>query len=155
MTCAVYLGTFDPVTLGHLDIIRRASDVFQRVVVGAFSQVQSKNPHFSIETRLGFLEEACRSLQNVEIQAFSGLAVNFAKQVGATVLVRGLRTEADFVYEMQMAGVNRSLQAGIETIFFPTLHELSFISSSLVKEVAALGGDVSGFVPPCVWKAFV
>lgn len=154
MTCAVYLGTFDPVTLGHVDIICRASSVFQRVVVGAFSQAQNKQPYFSIEKRLGFLREACVSFQNVEIQHFSGLAIHFAKQVGATVLVRGLRTEADFVYEMQMAGVNRALQEGIETIFFPTQHEFSFISSSLVKEVATFGGDVSGFVPPCVWKSF-
>lgn len=154
MTCAVYLGTFDPVTLGHVDIIYRASKVFHRVVVGAFSQPKSKNPLFSIETRLAFLREACREFPRVEIHAFSGLAVNFAAQVGASVLVRGLRTEADFVYEMQMAGINRALEAGIETVFFPTQHELSFISSSLVKEVAALGGDVSGFVPACV-KGFI
>lgn len=154
MTCAVYLGTFDPITLGHVDIICRASQVFHRVVVGAFSQPQSKKPLFPIETRLAFLREACREFQHVEIQSFSGLAVNFARQVGATVLVRGLRTEADFVYEMQMAGINRALEAGIETVFFPTQHELSFISSSLVKEVASLGGDVSGFVPACV-KGFL
>ena len=91
----------------------------------------------------------------MEVQPFSGLAVHFATKVGATVLVRGLRTETDYVYEMQMAHVNRSLQPQVETIFFPTQHELSFISSSLVKEVAALGGDVKQFVLPNVWKALV
>src|SRR3990167_8801083 len=134
MTCAAYLGTFDPITLGHVDIINRASTVFTRVVVGAFSQPQNKKPFFSIEKRVAFLEETCRAFQNVEIHSFSGLAVNFATRIGATVLIRGVRTQADFVYEMQMSGLNRSLQSSIETVFFPTKPEFGFISSSLVKE---------------------
>lgn len=147
---AAYLGTFDPLTLGHFDIISRASKLFDHLVVG-IGQQSSKNPCFSVGERLAMTRGVCASLGNVTVDAFTGLAVEFAASHGAMVLVRGLRTEADYVYEMQMAMMNRILANTLETIFIPTRQELSHLSSSLVKEVAALGGNISQLVPPIVF----
>ena len=148
---AVYLGTFDPLTLGHLDIITRASRMFDQLILG-IGVNSSKSPCFELEERLDMVRGICAHLPNIHIDSFQGLAVNFAKNHDARIMVRGLRTEADYAYEMQMAMMNHILSSGIETIFIPTRQELSHISSSMVKEVAALGGNVSGLVPPLVFK---
>jgi len=148
---AVYLGTFDPLTLGHLDVITRAAKLFDRLIIG-IGKNSSKKPCFSLEERLEMVQGACSDLNNTEFYSFSGLAVNFARQHNALVMVRGLRTEADYVYEMQMAMMNFTLSSEIETVFIPTRQDLSHISSSLVKEVAALGGNISRLVPDLVFE---
>jgi pantetheine-phosphate adenylyltransferase len=141
-------GTFDPVTNGHLDIIERAGHHFDTVVV-AVLQNPAKQPLFSVEERVSMLKEATANLSNVEIDSFSGLLVEFAKRIGSTTIVKGLRAVTDFEYEIQMAQMNQRL-AGIETFFMTTAPTWSYLSSSLVKEVAQYGGDVSGLVPPAV-----
>ena len=138
-------GTFDPVTNGHLDVIGRTSRSFDAVVVAVLEN-PSKAPLFGIEERVTMLKEATTSLDNVEIGAFSGLLVDYATQRGVRVVVKGLRAVTDFEFEIQMAQMNERL-AGIETLFMPTSPTWSFLSSSLVKEVARLGGDVTGLVP--------
>jgi len=143
-------GTFDPVTNGHLDIIGRASQTFETVVVGALEN-PSKQPMFSFEERVAMLKEACSSLPNVGVVSFRGLLVDLAKEHEA-VIVKGLRAVSDYEYEIQMAQMNHRL-AGVETLFMPTSPKWSFLSSSLVKEVASLGGDVSGLVPEHVATA--
>jgi len=154
MTCALYVGTFDPVTLGHEDVILRASHLFSRVIVGVFAGGGSKQPYFSLEERLALLQAVCKGYTNVEVHPFSGLAVEFAKKMRASVFVRGLRTEADYVYEMQMAETNRVLHPQMDTLFFPTRHERSFISSTWVREIAKCGGDLKAFVSEPVRDAF-
>lgn len=146
---AIYAGSFDPVTYGHLDVIRRASKIFDRLVV-AIGVNQAKPPLFSIEERIQLIESLTSKWPNVEACSFRGLAVQFAQEQKAVALVRGLRTEMDFVYEMQMALMNRSLSADLETIFIPTAQDFGHISSTLVKEVASYGGDVTTLVPPTV-----
>ena len=143
---AVYIGTFDPLTLGHLDMIRRASQIFTSLIVGV-GENSSKTPFFSASERVSMLEKSCKDLKNVLVKKAKGLAVDFAKQEGASILVRGLRTEADFNYEMQMSLMNKTLHKELETVFIPTRQELCHISSTLIKEIASLGGDVKGFVP--------
>jgi pantetheine-phosphate adenylyltransferase len=138
-------GTFDPVTNGHLDIIERASRLFDRVVA-AVVENPSKQPLFSLEERRTMLKEAVAHLENVEIDSFSGLLVDFARAHGAGVVVKGIRAVTDFDYELQMAQMNRRLSE-VETCFVPTNPRWSYLSSSLVKEVARLGGDVTGLVP--------
>ena len=147
--CAVYPGTFDPLTLGHLDVIGRAAGMFDRLILGIGVNA-SKDPFFSSDQRLAMVYEECQQLKNVEVKTFSGLAVDFAKHSGAGVIIRGLRTEADYAYEMPMAMMNHVLSSGIDTIFIPTRQKLSHISSAMVKEVASLGGNISGLVPPAV-----
>jgi pantetheine-phosphate adenylyltransferase len=149
---AVYPGTFDPPTMGHLDVIERASKLFGRVVVAIGSNA-SKVPAFTTAERMRIMEKICGKLKNVSFAEFSGLVVEFARAQGASCLIRGLRTEVDFTYEMQMALMNRTLAAELETVFIPTSQETGHISSSLVKEVAALGGDVSTLVHPSVARA--
>lgn len=149
MIVAAYLGSFDPMTLGHLDIITRVSKIFDKVIVG-ITQQGAKVPCFSVEERLAQVQAICKPLSNVSVEVFGGLAIEFAQARNVKVLVRGLRTEADYVYEMQMAMMNRTLDAHLETIFIPTLQSLSHVSSTLVREVASLGGDVSKLVPPIV-----
>ena len=149
---AVYPGTFDPPTMGHLDVIQRASRLFGRVVVAIGSNA-SKVPAFTTSERIKILETICGELRNVSFAEFSGLVVDFARAQGASCLIRGLRTEVDFTYEMQMALMNRTLAAELETVFIPTSQETGHISSSLVMEVAALGGDVSTLVHPSVARA--
>jgi len=143
---AVYPGSFDPVTYGHLDIIARASAIFDRLLVAVLEN-PSKTPLFSTQERLEMLAEACRPLPNVQCEAFSGLVVDYARSRGARVLVRGLRAVSDFEYEFVMATMNRHLNAEVDTVFIMTSSEYAFISSSLVKEVARFGGDVERWVP--------
>jgi len=138
-------GTFDPVTNGHLDIIGRAAETFDAVIVGALEN-PSKQPMFTLEERVAMLKEACSGVAGVSIVSFRGLLVDFARTQGVDVIVKGLRAVSDYEYEIQMAQMNHRL-AGVETVFMPTNPSWSFLSSSLVKEVAKLGGDVAGLVP--------
>jgi pantetheine-phosphate adenylyltransferase len=144
-------GTFDPVTNGHLDIIGRASETFESVIIGALEN-PSKQPMFTLEERVAMLKEACSSMPNVTVVSFRGLLVDFAKSQGDAAIVKGLRAVSDYEYEIQMAQMNHRL-AGVETLFMPTSPNWSFLSSSLVKEVAQLGGNVSGLVPEHVRAA--
>ncbi len=141
-------GSFDPVTNGHIDIISRASALFDEVVV-AVGVNKSKNRLFSADERIEMLEEACADFANVKVASFDGLLTDFCKQHQVVAIVKGLRAVSDFDYELQMAQMNSSL-ADIETVFVPTSPEYSFLASSLVKEVATFGGDVSSLVPPRV-----
>jgi pantetheine-phosphate adenylyltransferase len=145
---AIYPGTFDPVTNGHLDIIERASDRFPRLIV-AVSQNPGKSPLFPLEDRIALVKEVTAGRGGVEVDSFDGLLVDYAVRRGVGVLVKGLRVASDFEYELQMAQMNRKL-TGIETLFMVASPAYSFLSSSLVKEVARFGGDVSSFVPPVV-----
>ena len=138
-------GTFDPVTNGHLDIIERASQTFETVVVAVLEN-PAKQPVFTIEERVEMLEKACASMSGVEVAAFRGLLVDFARRRGDAVIVKGLRAVSDYEFEIQMAQMNHRL-ADVETLFMPTNPSWSFLSSSLVKEVARFGGDVEGLVP--------
>ena len=144
-------GTFDPVTNGHLDIISRAARCFDAVVVGVLEN-PSKQPLFALDERVGMLEEALGDLGNVRVEAFRGLLVGYAKAQGAQAIVKGLRAVSDYEYEIQMAQMNHRL-GEVETLFMPTSPRWSFLSSSLVKEVASFGGDVEGLVPDHVRKA--
>ena len=149
MRIAICPGSFDPVTYGHLDIIRRASQMFDRVVVVVMTNA-SKAPLFSKEERLELLRRATLGLSNVEVDSYGGLLAEYARTRGATVIVKGLRAMSDFEYEFQMALTNRKLYPGAETVFLTTTAEHMYLSSSLVKQVAALGGDIDGFVPDCI-----
>jgi pantetheine-phosphate adenylyltransferase len=146
-------GTFDPVTNGHLDIIGRSSQRFDDVIVGVLEN-PGKAPLFSVDERVSMLEEACSEMPNVGVRAFSGLLVTFAQAEQATAIVKGLRAISDYEYEIQMAQMNHRL-AGVETLFMSTSPKWSFLSSSLVKEVARFGGDVDGLVPDHVAKRLV
>ena len=143
---AVYPGSFDPVTNGHLDIIRRASKNFEKVYVAILIN-SAKNPRFSLEQRINWLKRATADLPNVEIASFSGLLVNYANEIGANVIIKGLRAVSDFEYEFQMALTNRKLSPNIETMFLMTNEMYSYLSSSIVKEIANLGGSLEGLVP--------
>ena len=148
----IYVGTFDPLTNGHCDVIRRASYLFEHLIVAVGENIQ-KSHFFSISERMEMITNVCRSLNhNIAVKTFKGLSVDFATSEKATVMVRGLRTEADYTSEMQMAMMNKILSNEIETIFIPTSQELSHISSSLVKEVSTMGGNVSKLVPPLVFQ---
>jgi pantetheine-phosphate adenylyltransferase len=149
---AIYPGTFDPVTNGHSDLIIRASRLFSEVIVGVASS-PSKKPRFSLEKRVEMIKEITAGIDNVTVVGFSGLLVNFAKHHQASVLIRGLRAVSDFEYEFQLANMNRALSPKIESIFLTPSEKLSYISSSLVKEIGLLGGDINAFVPPCVRNA--
>jgi pantetheine-phosphate adenylyltransferase len=151
---AVYPGTFDPVTLGHLDVIARASRIFDRLIV-AVAKTPKKNLWFNLQERMAMVAEASSFLKGIEVDAFDGLLVNYARNRGIHVLVRGLRAFSDFEYEFQMALTNRKLAHSVETVFLMTSETHSYISSSVVREVAELGGDSSGFVPKCVYEAIV
>jgi pantetheine-phosphate adenylyltransferase len=149
---AVYPGSFDPVTNGHLDVIRRAAGIFDKVIVGVGRNV-GKAPLFTTEERVFLIETAVSELQNVEVQSFDGMLVAFAKQHGASVLVKGLRAISDFEYEFQMALANRHLDPSVETMFLMTSAEYQFLSSSIVKEMVRVGGDCSPLVPAVVMDA--
>ena len=149
MKSAVYAGSFDPVTLGHLDIIRRSSEIFDEVIVGVLVN-SAKSPLFSVEERVNMLKEATEDIAHVRVVSFSGLLVDFAREMGTNVIVRGLRAVTDFEYELQIAQSNRIVAPDVDTVFLTTNIEFSYLSSSIVKEYAAYGEDVSGFVPPCV-----
>lgn len=148
----IYAGSFDPPTLGHMDVIERASELVDRLIVGVGTSA-GKAPLFSPEERSELLTQLCRSQRNVVVSNFSGLTVDFAAQAGATVIIRGLRSAADYDYEMRMAQMNHALRPGLHTIFLPTRAELSHISSSLAKEIARYGGDSALLVPELVDKA--
>ena len=146
MKLAVCPGSFDPVTNGHLDIIRRAAKLADRVLVVVMTNA-IKNPLFSMEERMEMLRRVTADLPNVEVDAFDGLLADYTRQVGADAIVKGLRATSDFEYEFQMALTNRQLGATAETVFLTTSAEMMFLSSSLVKQVAAYNGDISEFVP--------
>jgi pantetheine-phosphate adenylyltransferase len=148
MTRAVCPGSFDPVTNGHLDIIRRAAAIFDELVVATGSN-PSKSRIFGPEERLEMLRDVCAELPNVTVMGFTGLIVDFCREIGAQAIVKGLRGGNDYEYELPMAQMNSHL-TGVETVFVPTNAALGYVSSSLVKEVASLGGDVSALVPPAV-----
>lgn len=151
-TRAIYPGTFDPITNGHADLIERAAKLFQHVVIGIAAN-PSKQPRFSLEERVALVNKVTAHLDNVDVVGFSGLLVDFAKQQQASVLVRGLRAVSDFEYEFQLANMNRRLSPDLESVFLTPAEENAFISSTLVKEVALHGGDVSQFVSPQVAQA--
>jgi pantetheine-phosphate adenylyltransferase len=152
MKIAVYPGTFDPVTNGHLDIVRRASRIFDRTYV-AISENPRKNPLFTLDERRALLEEAVQGIAKVEVGVFTGLLVQYAKTMKATAIIRGLRAVSDFDYEFQMALLNRKLEPDLETVYLMPSEEYSYINSTIVKEVAHLGGKLDCFLPPCVAKA--
>lgn len=149
---AIYPGTFDPVTNGHSDLILRASRLFSEVIIGVASS-PSKKPRFSLEKRVEMIENITAGLDNVTVVPFNGLLVHFAKQHQAKVLIRGLRTVSDFEYELQLANMNRRLSPDLESVFLTPSEANSFISSTLVKEVALHNGDISQFVHPSVKAA--
>lgn len=154
MSIAVYPGTFDPITYGHIDIITRTVKLFDKVVIGVLNN-SAKTPLFSVEERVNILKKATNGIQNVEVVSFEGLAVEFARQNNASVIVRGLRLISDFEYELQMAQTNRKLAPDVDTTFLYTSLQYSFLSSTIVKEVASFGGDISEFVPDYVAEAVV
>ncbi len=151
-TIAVYPGTFDPITLGHVDIVSRASPLFHTVIL-AVAASTSKNTVFSVDERVELSREVLKGISNVEVQKFDGLMVDFARKKKASVVLRGLRAVSDFEYEFQLAGMNRKLMSEVDTIFMPTSEKFTYISSSLVREIAVYGGDVSEFVDPKVCEA--
>lgn len=150
---AIYPGTFDPITVGHTDVAERVSGMFDHIIL-AIARNPSKKPFFTLEERTDLATEILKPLGNVTVVPFEGLLVNVAVEVGANVIVRGLRAVSDFDYEMQIAGMNRKLNADIETVFIAASQENAFLSSSIVREIANHGGDVSEFVHPLVLDAF-
>jgi len=149
MKIAIYPGSFDPVTNGHVDIIERAAPLFSKVVVAVIRNPEKKS-HFSLEQRVEMLKKSLRKLRNVEVDSFDGLLVDYARRKKANIIVRGLRAVSDFDYEFQMALTNRKMAPRIETLFFMTDYKYSYLSSSFVKQIARLGGDVSELVPKAV-----
>ena len=152
MVTAIYPGTFDPVTMGHLDITTRASALFERVIVAVYA-TPSKSLLFTTEERLELFRNSVQHLPNVEVTEFNGLVVRFAHEVGAAVIVRGLRSGSDFEYEFEMASMNRRLAPDVDMVSFMTSQDYMFVSSTLLKEVVRLCGDVTGMVPPQVADA--
>jgi pantetheine-phosphate adenylyltransferase len=151
-TVAVYPGTFDPITNGHTDLVRRACRLFDRVVLGVAANPK-KAPFFTLDERVALARTALRMLDNFEVCGFDGLLVDFAREHGARAVLRGLRAVSDFEFEFQMAGMNRRLDPNLESLFLTPAEEYAFVSSSLVREIAMLGGDVSAFVDPAVAAA--
>ena len=149
---AIYAGTFDPLTYGHLDVIERAARIFPRVVVGVAAS-QEKSPLFSLEERMDLVRSVTQELAGVEVAPFSGLLVDFAEQQDVEVIVRGLRAFSDFEFEFQMALTNRTMKPKIETLFLMPKQDYSYVSSSNVREVAKMGGDISQFVPDVIQQA--
>ena len=149
---AVYPGTFDPITNGHIDLVHRAAPLFERLVVGIASS-SGKGPAMSLARRVALASESLADVANVEVRGFDTLLAHFVREIGAGVLIRGLRAVSDFEYEFQMASMNRHLIPEVETLFLTPAEEFGFISSSLVREISRLGGDVSAFVPPAVAAA--
>jgi pantetheine-phosphate adenylyltransferase len=151
---AIYPGTYDPVTNGHVDVITRAASIFDRVVVGVVGNPQHKTPMFSLEERVEFLRNALGELPNVEVDVFSELVVEFARKWDAKVIVKGLRVISDFEWEFQMNQLNRTLAPEVETVYVMASPQVSFVSSSGVKEIASFGGKVDELVPPTVAARF-
>ena len=154
MITAICPGSYDPVTLGHVDVITRAASIFDRVVVGVVGNPQHKSPLFSLDDRVAFLREALTDLLNVEVDVFSELVVDFARKWQAKAIVKGLRVISDFEWEFQMNQLNRTLAPEIETVYVMASPQVSFVSSSGVKEIAAFGGRVDELVPPPVARRF-
>ena len=152
MTIAVYPGSFDPVTYGHIDIISRGASVFDKVIVAVLHN-RNKEPMFSIDERVALLREVTKDIENVEIDSFHGLLINYMRERKAKTIIRGLRAVSDFEYEMQAASINKKLGPDVETFFMMTNNNYSYLSSSIVKEVAKYDADVSDLVPSAVEKA--
>lgn len=146
MRKAIYPGSFDPVTFGHLDMIERSAEIVEELIVAVLRN-NAKNPLFSTEERVSMLEEMTKNMPNVKVQSFDGLLIDFAQSVGATIIIRGLRAVTDFEYELQIAQTNRIIAPGVDTLFLTTSLEYAYLSSTIVKEVASYGGDISHFVP--------
>ena len=151
MLTAVYPGTFDPITRGHEDLVRRAVRLFDHVIV-AVAESRNKSPFFSIEDRVAMTREVLADVPKVRVEGFSGLLIDFVAEQGAIAVLRGLRAASDFEYEFQLAGMNRNLKPDIETLFLTPSDQYMFISASMIREIAQLGGDVSPFVHPLVAK---
>ncbi len=148
----VFPGTFDPITNGHVDLIERAANMFEKVIVGIAENARKK-PRFDLAMRVNLAQAVLKPIKNVEVVGFSNLLADFVRELGAKGIIRGLRAVSDFEYEFQLANMNRRLAPEIETLFLTPSEQFSFISSSLVSEIAELGGDVSAFVPPVVAQA--
>ncbi|WP_054696703.1 pantetheine-phosphate adenylyltransferase [Syntrophomonas palmitatica] len=149
MSLAVYAGSFDPVTNGHIDILEKVSKMFDKIIVAVVHNV-SKNALFTLEEREEFIRESTRHLNNIEIESFTGLLVDYIREKKACAIIRGLRTVGDFEYEMQVAMINKKMLPEVDTIFIMSDSKYTFVSSSIIKEAAILGGDVSGLAPPAV-----
>ena len=152
MKIAVYPGSFDPVTHGHMDIIRRSASVFDKLIVGVLRN-KSKNPSFTVQERVKMIQEVTSDIENVEVVDFDGLLIDFVHKVGAKAIVRGLRAVTDFEYELQMSLTNKVIAPDVETVFLTTNLQYSYLSSSIVKEIASYNGDISHFVDKRVEKA--
>ena len=154
MKIAICPGSFDPVTLGHLDIISRASGLFDKVIVAVLCNMD-KNPSFTVEERMELLRQVTSQYDNVEIDSFQGLLVDYAKEKGAVAVVKGLRAVSDFEYEFQMSIINKKLYADVETVYLNTSQDYMYLSSSVVKQIASFGGDISNFVPEAIHDKIV
>ena len=154
MITAIYPGSYDPVTFGHVDVIGRAAGIFDRVVVGVVGNPQHKTPMFSLDERVAFLKDALGEVENVEVDVFSELVVDFARKWNAKIIVKGLRVISDFEWEFQMNQLNRTLAPEVETVYVMASPQVSFVSSSGVKEIAAFGGNVDELVPQAVARRF-
>jgi len=152
MIKAVYPGTFDPITLGHQDLVRRAAALFDKVVVGIAAS-EAKRPFFELDERIHLAREVLGPYRNVSVEGFRGLLMDFVRDQKAQVILRGLRAVSDFEYEFQMAGMNRNIYPDVETVFLTPAEQYQFISATIVREIATLGGDVSKFVQPVVGRA--
>ena len=149
---AIYAGSFDPPTNGHLDLVERASKLFPRVIV-ALGQHPTRSPLFTVEERVELLKKVVAPMKNVDVAVFDGLLVDYARKIDASIIVRGLRAATDFEYELQIAHANADLAPDVDTVFLPTRTNYGFISASLVREIASHGGDVSRYAPPAVCEA--
>ena len=154
MKIAICPGSFDPVTLGHLDIISRASRLFDKVIVAVLCNME-KNPSFTVEERMELLREVTSQYDNVEIDSFNGLLVDYAKEKGAVAVVKGLRAVSDFEYEFQMSMINKKLYPNVETVYLNTSQDYMYLSSSVIKQIASFGGDISNFVPEAIHHKIV
>ncbi|MDD2370521.1 MAG: pantetheine-phosphate adenylyltransferase [Firmicutes bacterium] len=152
MKIGIYPGTFDPVTNGHLDILTRASKLFDKIIVGVAVD-SDKNTLFDINERVGFMKDAVKDIPNIEVESFSGLLMHFTESKGAKVIIRGLRAVSDFEYEFQLALMNKNLNDTVETIFLTTSSEYTFLSSTIIKSVVKLDGEINGLVPKKVEEA--
>ena len=151
MKIAIYPGSFDPITKGHLDILKNASEIFDKVII-AVARNGEKKGFLTVDERVKLIKESVKDFDNVEVDSFEGLTIEYAKQHGAEVLIRGLRAVSDFDYEMQLSQTNSALCSDIKTVFLTTKPKYNFISSSTIKEILNNGGDISKFVPECVFK---
>ena len=151
MSIAIYPGSFDPITKGHIDILRKAAKIFDKVII-AVSVNSAKKTMFSIAERIDMIKKSLANIDNIEVDSFTGLTVQYAKEKNANAIIRGLRTVSDFEYEMQMSQMNNNLYDDIETIFLVTKIEYSFVSSSIIKEISKLGGDIDKYITPIVKK---